>query len=146
MKISTKGRYGLSVMLYLAENYPTIVSSIFISKQLDISKLYLDQIFSLLKVSNLVRVDKGPNGGYTISKPSNQITVYDILKCTQPHLLSKTDSTVGPKSITHIDITIQENIFNNLDSLIFNFLNGITLDELVKLKTEKNDMNDMFYI
>ena len=51
MKISAKGRYGLAAMTYLARNYScgTPITIVQISKKLGISKIYLEQVFALLK-------------------------------------------------------------------------------------------------
>ena len=78
MKISAKGRYGLAAMTYLARNYAsgspvTIVS---ISEKLGISKIYLEQVFSLLKRARLVNSIKGSQGGYQLSRAPREITPY----------------------------------------------------------------------
>ena len=61
MKISAKGRYGLAAMTYLARNYASgaPITIISISEKLGISKIYLEQVFSLLKRANLVNSIKG---------------------------------------------------------------------------------------
>ena len=62
MKISAKGRYGLAAMTYLARNYEagTPITIISISEKLGISKIYLEQVFSLLKRARLVNSIKQP--------------------------------------------------------------------------------------
>ena len=80
MKISAKGRYGLAAMTYLARNYAsgspvTIVS---ISEKLGISKIYLEQVFSLLKRARLVNSIKGSQGGYQLSRAPREITIHEL--------------------------------------------------------------------
>ena len=89
MKISAKGRYGLAAMTYLARNYAsgspvTIVS---ISEKLGISKIYLEQVFSLLKRARLVNSIKGSQGGYQLSRAPREITPYDILSSIELSLM-----------------------------------------------------------
>ena len=89
MKISAKGRYGLAAMTYLARNYAsgspvTIVS---ISEKLGISKIYLEQVFSLLKRARLVNSIKGSQGGYQLSRAPREITPYDILSSIELYMM-----------------------------------------------------------
>ena len=69
MKISAKGRYGLAAMTYLARNYAagTPITIVSISEKLGISKIYLEQVFSLLKRARLVNSIKGSQGGYQLA-------------------------------------------------------------------------------
>ena len=81
MKISAKGRYGLAAMTYLARNYASgsPITIISISEKLGISKIYLEQVFSLLKRANLVHSIKGSQGGYQLAREPRAISAYDIL-------------------------------------------------------------------
>ena len=75
MKISAKGRYGLAAMTYLARSYAAgaPVTIISISEKLGISKIYLEQVFSLLKRARLVNSIKGSQGGYQLSRAPRAI-------------------------------------------------------------------------
>ena len=87
MKISTKGRYGLRAMADLAINSTKghiDLKNISIRQQ--ISKSYLEQLFSALKKSNLVKSIKGPQGGYLLAKSVSEITVGDILRALEGNL------------------------------------------------------------
>ena len=70
MKISAKGRYGLAAMTCLARNFASgsPITIISISEKLGISKIYLEQVFSLLKRAQLVNSIKGSQGGYQLSR------------------------------------------------------------------------------
>ena len=148
MKISAKGRYGLASMVELAQNYDrgeymTIVS---ISQRLDISKIYLEQVFSLLKRAQLVISTKGAQGGYQLSRTPLEITVYDILKAIELTLFEKAEKTV-PQSAPEIDGAMQERVFGPLDDQIRQTLSQIHLYDLVQqAEKQKNDENFMFYI
>ena len=91
MRISAKGRYGLAAMTHLAQCYQadmpiTIIS---IAEKMGISKIYLEQVFSLLKRAGLVNSIKGAQGGYQLARAPEDITVGDII-----------DATEGPLSIS----------------------------------------------
>ena len=65
MRISSKGRYGLAAMVCMAESYGSgaCITIISLSERLGISKIYLEQVFSLLKRGGLVLAIKGVQGG-----------------------------------------------------------------------------------
>ncbi len=81
MRISAKGRYAIAATIYLAKRYANdeYITVISISEELDISKIYLEQVFSLLKQGEIVTSVKGSQGGYKLTRHPNQITVCDIL-------------------------------------------------------------------
>ena len=69
MKLSTKGRYGLMAMHRLSINYgkgPISISEI--AKEENLSEAYLEQLFTLLKKSDLVKSSRGAKGGYQLKK------------------------------------------------------------------------------
>lgn len=84
MQISTKTRYALRALLDLAEHHdeqPVRVQDI--SERQQISKKYLEAIFSILKSSGFVSSVRGPNGGYMLKKSPSDISLYDIMKVTE---------------------------------------------------------------
>ena len=93
MRISAKGRYGLAAMAYLAHSYNNgaPVTIIRISEKLGISKIYLEQVFSLLKRAGLVHSLKGSQGGYQLSRRPGEISAYDILSAIELGLLEVPD-------------------------------------------------------
>ena len=103
MKISAKGRYGLAAMAYLARNFEsgTPVTIISISERLGISKIYLEQVFSLLKRSQLVRSIKGSQGGYQLMRPPGNITAFDVLSAIELGLMEKAGTASPDKMPEH---------------------------------------------
>ncbi len=84
MKISTKGRYGLRAMVDLAiysQNKPVSLNTI--AHRQEISELYLEQIFALLRKGDLVKSKRGVNGGYYLNKEPQVIQVKEILECLE---------------------------------------------------------------
>lgn len=84
MKISTKGRYALRLMLDIAEHSGDKPISIKeIAQRQDISDKYLEQIISLLNSAGFVRSVRGPQGGYLLRKKPEEYTVGMILRMTE---------------------------------------------------------------
>lgn len=80
MKISTKGRYALRMMICLAENEPKGFLSIRdISARIHVNSKYLEQISSLLQKAGLLRVMRGSSGGYRLCRKPEEYTVLEIL-------------------------------------------------------------------
>lgn len=148
MRISSKGRYGLAAMISIAQlgqngEFVTVIS---ISEKLGISKIYLEQVFSLLKRSRLVTSVKGAQGGYHLSKTPDKITAYDILQAVEISLFEKTDSSVSEDS-KEIDSAMKSLVWDCLDNTIAKILKQVTLSDLVlEAETNKSGDNYMFYI
>ncbi len=88
MKLSTKSRYALEGLLYIAIHSPTEAVRIKqIAECTKISVAYLEQIFFLLKKSNLLTTVRGSKGGYTLAKPSQEITVGMIIRSIETHIV-----------------------------------------------------------
>lgn len=84
MKISTKGRYALRLMLDLAEyNTGEPVALKDIAKRQEISEKYLEQIISLVSKAGLVQSIRGAQGGYMLRRDPSEYSVGDILRVTE---------------------------------------------------------------
>ncbi|HEX2927089.1 MAG TPA: Rrf2 family transcriptional regulator [Ruminiclostridium sp.] len=148
MRISSKGRYGMASMICVAQlgrngDFVTVIS---ISEKLGISKIYLEQVFALLKRSKLVTSIKGSQGGYQLSKPSEKITAYDILQAVEISLFEKTERSVSELA-EGIEKSISGLVWEKIDESVSDLLKGITLSDLVD-EAERNPEDDsfMFYI
>ena len=88
MKISTKGRYALRVMIELADNYSLggFISIRDIATRQDISSKYLEQIISLLNKANFLDTARGNLGGYKLKRAPKEYRVGDILRATEGDL------------------------------------------------------------
>ncbi len=148
MRISSKGRYGLAAMISVAQlgNTGDFVTVISIAEKLGISKIYLEQVFSLLKRSKLVTSIKGSQGGYQLSKPSDKMTVLEILQAVEISLFEKTDRSVSEEAV-EIENSLKALIWDNLDNAIVTTLKKVTLADLVtEAEKAKNSEDFMFYI
>lgn len=148
MRISAKGRYGLAAVISMAQQYPTgeTITVISISETLGISKIYLEQVFSLLKRGDIVTSIKGAQGGYMLTRSPAQITVYDVLAAIETSLFEKVEDTVSEKAPA-IDTAMRLAAFDVLDIAIKETLEKITIRDLVsEAEKHKGDQSLMFYI
>jgi Rrf2 family transcriptional regulator, iron-sulfur cluster assembly transcription factor len=137
MKLSTKGRYGLAVVILLNKNKGQTTSLLNISSTLDLSKIYLEQILAVLKSHQIVFSIKGPTGGYFI-KPEAHFTVYDVLAVLEPSLTSEEVST----SQKTLGALLEVKVYQPLSQSIKESLSSVSIDELSGLLVEEA----MFYI
>ena len=143
MKISSKGRYALAVLTSMAkhEGVGTLVSVVTLSERLEISKIYLEQVFSLLKRSGLVVSVKGSSGGYYLEKPPKEITAFAVLSATESALFEKSEIAASKKD-ENLGREITETVFMPLDEAIKNTLLGITIEDIMNRAGEEY----MYYI
>lgn len=148
MKISVKSRYGLSAMICLSQNFHSgeCTTIIKLADKLKLSKIYLEQVFSLLKRSGLVIATKGAQGGYQLARAPRDITVYDVLSAIEISMFETTEATV-PETEPEIEKAMQNMIFNKLGAGIAEILSGITLDDLTEdIKKQISDDGYMYYL
>ena len=133
-------------MIYLGinETKNTYIPILSISEDLGISKIYLEQVFLLLKRANLVVSTKGSQGGYQLSTSQDKITAFDILKAIEQSLFQPTDKSIT-KSESGIEKSMENNLWKVLDKTIVDTLKNITLKKLVEDAINKDD-NFMFFI
>ncbi len=148
MKISTKGRYALAAAAHMAQHYSSgeYVPVLSISNRLGISKIYLEQVFSLLKISGLVTSIKGAQGGYQLSRLPEQITALDVLSAVESPLFEQAHDTVSQKA-EEIETALRELVFDALDNAVTHALEKVTLSDIV-VEVQRNKQNHamMFYI
>ncbi|NMA82286.1 MAG: Rrf2 family transcriptional regulator [Epulopiscium sp.] len=148
MRISAKGRYGLASMVYMSQFYNNgeYITITTMADALGLSKIYLEQTFSLLRRAGLVSSVKGAQGGYQLIREPFQITVLDVLSAIETSLFEKADVTVAEKDPA-LETAMQQGAFDLLDEAIETTLQQVTLYDLLN-ETEKNRDNGgfMFYI
>lgn len=132
MKISTKGRYALRVMVDLAinsnENYITIKE---IAKRQEITNKYLEQIVALLNKAGFLESARGNSGGYKLAKKPKEYIVGDILRATEGDLTPTYCLTKDNKCSRKKDCKTYS-FWNGLDNVITEYVNSKTLEDLIK--------------
>ena len=117
-----------------------------ISEKLGISKIYLEQVFALLKKAEIVSSEKGAQGGYQLTRSPAKITALDVLEAVETSLFEQVQETVLEKA-PDIDEAMRLSVFEQLDNNIRQILSSITIEDLVK-EAEKHKSNNviMYYI
>lgn len=132
MKISTKGRYALRVMVDIAINsngsYVTIKD---IAKRQEITNKYLEQIVSLLNKAGFLESARGTAGGYKLAKEPKEYIIGDILRATEGDLTPIYCLIEGEKC-SRKDECKTYSFWNGLDKVITEYIDSKTLEDLIK--------------
>lgn len=139
MKISTKGRYALRMLLDLAEHRADgFVALKDIAERQRISKKYLEQIVPLLTKSGLLRANRGYQGGYLLTKPADQYTVGEILRITEgslaPVACLEQDINDCPRTAECVTLPVWEGLYQ----AVTNYLDGLTLQDIIDRNAARN--------
>lgn len=136
MKISTKGRYGLMLLVDLAlSETETPVSLKSIAERQSLSEHYLEQLIAPLRNAGMVRSVRGAYGGYVLAKSKTEITAKDIILTLE-----------GPLNI--VDDEVEDGLgemWTRLRESVVAVLESFSLQDLVDMKTRDGD-SYMFYI
>ena len=131
MKLSTKGKYGLKAMFELAlSSNGEPVSLKYIAKQQGISDQYLEQIFSILKKSGLVKSVRGAQGGYYISKKPSEITVADILRVLEGDM-AFTECLLDKDACENFDSCATKYVWAKIKESIEQVTSSISLQDMI---------------
>lgn len=139
MKVSTKGRYALRLMLDLAmQNTDTPVSVRDIAIRQKISDKYLEQIISGLNKAGYVKSIRGPQGGYRLTKAPSEYTVGMILRLTEGSLtpVACVDEENSPCGRQNGCATLE--VWKRVDEAIKGVVDTITLEQLIEWQKEKD--------
>lgn len=132
MKISTRGRYSLRMMIDLAQHYNEgFISLKDISERQNISKKYLEQIIPFLNRSNLLLANKGHMGGYQLAKEPSQITIRQILESAEGSLVPVSCMENTPNLCERMNQCITLPLYEGLYKVVIDYLDGITLQTLL---------------
>lgn len=130
MRISTRGRYSLEALLYLALlPEGSFESTRSISGNTGISDGYLEQLFIPLKKAEIVRGIRGAQGGYLLSRPAGEITVGQILRAVEGSL--EPVACLGSETCSAQAACIARHTWETLYRSIASCVDSITLADLV---------------
>ena len=140
MRVSTRGRYGLTIMIELAKKYgsgPVSLKSI--ARANNLSEHYLEQIVAPLRNAGLVKSVRGAHGGYMLVREPAQITAGDIIRVLE-----------GPLQLVEgieDELPAQRELWMRISEAIKKVLNETTLEDLSRHAEEKTSAEGyMFYI
>lgn len=131
MRLTTKGRYAVTAMLDLAirqDQGPISLAEI--SERQGISLSYLEQLFTRLRRSGLVKSTRGPGGGYALSRPATEIAVSEVIIAVD----EKVDSTRcgGLGNCQDDERCLTHDLWMDLSEKIYQFLDSISLGDLLE--------------
>lgn len=140
MKISTKGRYALRMMLDIAlNNHGEPVRIKDISARQKISDKYLEQIISILNKAGYVRSIRGAQGGYLLVKKPEEYTVGMILRLTEGSLAPVSCLEFEENDCVRQDECVTLLLWQKLDDAIKGVVDTITLADLIEWQMQKVD-------
>ena len=137
MKLTTKGRYAIIAMLDLAMHGSALpVPLRDVSNRQNISLSYLEQLFSKLRLSTLVKSIRGPGGGYILDKDASEINLYQIIIAVDENI----DQTQcgGAMNCNNDKPCLTHFIWTDLNRKINDYMKGITLNDVALRKDVKN--------
>ena len=139
MKISTKGRYALCVMVDLAEHRQEgYIALKDIAERQNISKKYLEQIVALLNRPEILKTIRGAQGGYMLAKAPECYTVADILKIAEGSLAPIPNLDDPSEAAAAADAQLLP-IWQGLYTVVNDYLEGITLQGILDRRMESYD-------
>lgn len=142
MKISTKGRYALRMLLDLSEHKNDgYIALKEIAERQQISKKYLEQIVPLLHKSGILQTNRGFQGGYMLAQAPDKYTVGTILRITEGSISLVACLDYEPIQCTRSAHCKTLDIWKGLNRVITEYLDGITLQDILD-KYSDRDFSD----
>ena len=133
MKISTRGRYAVVVMIDLAkQNSNELINAKDIAARSGISAKCLEKILTILSKSGYVYATRGKNGGYRLAKPSAEYTVGDILRALEDSLEPVSGLVYEMETLSDTNKIENLPLWKGLYDAIKYYIDGITLEDLAK--------------
>jgi len=132
MKISTKGRYSLRMLLDLAQHKDNgFIALKDIAERQDISKKYLEQIVTLLTRADILRANRGSQGGYMLTKAPDQYTVGQILRITEGSFAPVACMEDMPNKCERASFCMTLPIWQGMEKVLSEYFDGITLQYIL---------------
>ncbi|SOC36390.1 cysteine metabolism transcriptional regulator CymR [Ureibacillus acetophenoni] len=139
MKISTKGRYGLTIMIELAKHFgegPVPLRQI--AEEKGLSEAYLEQLVSPLRIAGLVKSVRGAYGGYLLALPPEKISAADVIKVLE--------GPIQPVEGIDEEESPQRELWIRIRDAVKNVLDTTSLLDLANYKDDTEYDGYMFYI
>jgi Rrf2 family protein len=142
MKISTRGRYALRLMVDLAmapaDEFVTIKS---IAARQEISDKYLEQIITVLSRAGFVKSARGAQGGYKLARPAEDYTVGMILRQIEGSLVPVACMEDEPNQCSRCEKCVTLDVWKQLNDAISGVVDHITLADLAAKQRDKDQEN-----
>jgi Rrf2 family protein len=139
MKLSTKGRYGVRLMIDLAAHYgegPVLLREI--AKRQEISEKYLSNLINPLKSTGLLAAMRGVHGGYVLGKAPSEITMKDIVQAVEGPVCL-VDCVEKPAGCNRTPLCIAHELWSEAAEGMARILEKYTLADMVERQKAKRD-------
>ncbi|MBQ9267882.1 MAG: Rrf2 family transcriptional regulator [Oscillospiraceae bacterium] len=144
MKISTRGRYALRMMLDIAlHSDEGSISLKSIAQRQEISVKYLEQIVTPLSRGGLLQATRGAQGGYWLNRLPEDYTVGEILRTIEGSLAPVACLDSGEAYCQRIGQCVTVEVYRRIDEAIDNVVDNITLQDLVDIQREKRESAEL---
>lgn len=139
MRISTRTRYGVRLMINLARNYNNGYSLLKdIAKSEGISEKYLSLIVIPLRSAGFLNTIRGSHGGYSLSRSPSEIRIKDIIE-TMEGDLCLLECVKNKSTCPRSDDCISRDLWRGLSNKMVEYLDSLTLEDLVNMQSKKNE-------
>ena len=140
MKITTRGRYAIRVMLDLAEhNTGEYIPLMDIAKRQEISEKYLESIVSVLSKQKFVKALRGKGGGYRLARTPSEYTIGSILRITEGSMAPVACLDDHPNQCERAATCKTLQMWEGFYKLINEYFDGITLEDLLEQNSNMGD-------
>jgi Rrf2 family transcriptional regulator, cysteine metabolism repressor len=136
MRLSTRSRYGLRALIELAANHGNgNINMRAIAEQQGLSQKYLDSLFNSLKLAGLVVSQRGPGGGWSLTRSPDRIRLTEVFTALEGSL-GLVQCVDFPDSCSRRDSCATSEVYERIHEAIVGVLDGITLEQLQQRKIE----------
>lgn len=137
MLISTKGRYAIRIMLEFAMRESNDrVTLIDVAEKQGISEKYLEGIIASLSKAKLVEGVRGRGGGYRLTRPASEYTIGEILRLTEGPFATVSCLECEVNTCEKKEECLTLPMWENLNNMIKEYFDNITLMDLIERKIE----------
>jgi Rrf2 family protein len=136
MRISTRGRYALKMMIEFAKHPDTTTKICQVSRSQHISEKYLEQIVSVLTKAGFVKSLRGAQGGYLLTRKPSEYSVGEILRLTEGSLapVACLDDDSAPCDLA--DCCVSRSVFQKIEDAVNQVVDHISLADLLARDSE----------
>ncbi len=145
MKISTKGRYGTRLMLYLARKYgkgPVLLKEV--AEFEEISEKYLGHMIPLLKTAGLISATRGAHGGYSLAREPRAISLTEVILALEGSL-TLVECVASPDVCTRVSECVTRDIWGEMSIKLMEVLDATNLEDMVKRYRQKQQSKSFMY-
>lgn len=135
MRVSTKGRYAVRVIIDMAKNGETDFHPLHeLAARQKLSEKYLEAILGTLVKHKILEGARGKGGGYKITKPSKELTVWDVLSVIETSMSPVECVDNNRNGCDRAGICPTLTMWKDFANIIHDYFSGITIEQLVKRK------------